>query len=189
MGMMRRCSRRVAARCVLLMLLCAAAGGAQERPSEYAVKAAYLFTFGKFVTWPQTANLPAGNFTICILGHDPFDGALDAMIAQGRIAGRPAAARRVSKPGDIAACQVVFISASEEKQLGHILASMEHTQVLTVSDIAGFCRRGGMIEFVLDGDKVRFNVNLGAARSAGLVFSSELLKVARRVEQGAGEGQ
>lgn len=183
---------RLCAACLLPLLFFTPSIRAQEKPSEYDVKAAYLFTFGKFVTWPPAVKERATEpFTICILGQDPFKGALDAIVSQGRIAGLPAATQRLSKldPDTIARCRVIFISSSEEKQLEQILASLGRAQILTVSDIAGFSRRGGMIEFVLDQDKVRFTVNLAAARSAGLVLSSELLKVALTVREDGRHGE
>lgn len=182
--------RRAAAMCVPLLLISAAGIRAQGHPSEYDVKAAYLFAFGKFVQWPAAAaGPPKGRFAICVLGQDPFGAALDSIVAQGRIDGMTAVARRISKAEQITQCRVVFISSSEEKQLNQILASLDKAQILTVSDIAGFARRGGMIEFVLDGKNVRFDVNLAAARSAGLVLSSELLKVALNVRDGSRIGE
>ena len=88
-------------------------------------------------------------------------------------------------PQDAPGCRILFISASEEKRLKDVLAGLPANAILTVSDIAGFSRRGGMIEFVLDGARVRFEVNLKIAERAGLVLSSELLKVAAVVRRGA----
>jgi hypothetical protein len=81
-------------------------------------------------------------------------------------------------------CRILFISSSEEKHLKEILAALDSNGVLTVSDMPGFTRRGGMIQFLLEGDKVRFEVNLASAENSKLVLSSELLKVAASVRNG-----
>jgi YfiR/HmsC-like len=161
----------------------------QSKPTEYDVKAVYLYNFGKFVEWPPSAASSNSNtFSLCVLGNDPFGAALDRTVAGEKIAGRKAVARRISKPQEAQDCQILFISASENERLKPILQALAGRPVLTVSDMPEFCLRGGMIQFELEGNRVRFQVNLGAARSAALSLSSELLKVATAVkDSGSGE--
>ena len=97
-------------------------------------------------------------------------------------------AKRISKPQEADGCRIVFISSSEESHLKEVLAALDKTSVLTVSDIPGFSQRGGMIGFILDGDRVRFDVNLASAKEAGLTLSSELLKVATNVRKTSHSG-
>ncbi|MEO8035690.1 MAG: YfiR family protein, partial [Acidobacteriota bacterium] len=78
-------------------------------------------------------------------------------------------------------CQIVFISISEERHLAQILRSLEGRSVVTVSDIDRFALRGGMIEFRMVGNRVRFDINRGPAVAARLTISSRLLGVARAV--------
>lgn len=154
------------------------------KPSEYQVKAAYLLNFGKFVEWPaKPGAAPDEPFQICVLGKDPFGPFLDTALAGETINRAPLAARRIAKTQDAAPCRILFISTSEQESLKAILQSLEKVPVLTVSDIAQFGRQGGMIQFVFSGNRVRFDVNLVAARAAGLTLSSELLKVALSVKR------
>lgn len=92
--------------------------------------------------------------------------------------GKSVVARRISKPEEGLDCRVLFVSASEDPHLRGDLTVLEKIGVLTVSDIPRFSERGGMIEFVTDGDKVRFEVNLSNAKDSGLSLSSDLLKLA-----------
>jgi hypothetical protein len=158
---------------------------AQEaKPSEYAVKATYLFNFARFVEWPAGAAATAkDSFAICVLGQDPFGQALDATLAGEAVEGKPVVAKRISRLQDSADCRILFISPSEDIRLKEILTAVNKSAVLTVSDMPQFARRGGMIQFVLDGSRVRFEVNLTNARDAGLTLSSELLKVAVAVRK------
>jgi hypothetical protein len=161
----------------------------QPKPTAYAVKAAYLYNFGKFVEWP--AKVTADNneaFTICVLGKDPFGASLDSTIAGEAIDGRSVLAKRIAKPQEALNCRVLFISSSEDAQLKEIFATLDKTSVLTVSDMSQFTRRGGMIQFVEDANKVRFEVNLTVAERAGLTLSSELLKVAVIVRRNSQPG-
>lgn len=158
----------------------------QERPGEFQVKAAYLYNFSRFIEWPP---LPAADkntpFAICVLGKDPFGPALDAALTGEGDGGQSLVARRLSKPQDALACRILFVGSSEESRLKEILAVLGRSSVLTVSDIPRFSERGGMIEFVLKGDKIRFDVNLSNANGAGLAVSSDLLKVALVVRKNA----
>jgi hypothetical protein len=148
-------------------------------PTEYEVKAAYLYNFGRFVEWPNKATVPSGSpFTVCVLGHDPFGQALDAILAGESIDGANTAAARISKPQEAVNCRILFISSSEDSQLKQILVALEGRSVLTVSDLPQFSQRGGMVQFVLEGKRVRFEVNLTPVEHAHLALSSQLLKVA-----------
>ena len=151
-----------------------------DRPSEYQVKAAYLYNFGKFVNWPADVAT-ASEFDVCVLGTDPFGPLLDATVSDSTINGKRVIAKRIARAQDAADCRVVFIAASESQRLGSDLAVLSKLHVLTVSDNPRFLERGGMIQFVFEGDRVRFAVNLTAAQEAGLTLSSELLKVATKV--------
>ena len=156
----------------------------QPKPNEYQVKATYLYNFGRFVKWPETA--PAGkgdSFSVCVLGQDPFGPILDATLAGEALDGKPVVLRRLAKPHGAGECRILFISSTEEKHLKEILNELNESGVLTVSDMPGFTRRGGMIQFVLEGDRVRFEINLASAESSRLVLSSELLKVAASVKR------
>ncbi len=161
----------------------------QTKPGEYAVKATYLYNFARFVEWPVGVTAARGDsFAICVLGRDPFGRALDSTLAGEAIDGKPVVAKRISKPEDAASCRILFISPSEDTRLKDILPAIDKTGVLTVSDMPQFSRRGGMIQFVLEGNKVRFEVNLTNARDAGLTLSSELLKVAVTVRRNSEPG-
>jgi hypothetical protein len=156
----------------------------QAKPGEYQVKAAYLYNFGRFTQWPAkgVANND-GTFTICVLGQDPFGPVLDSTLAGQSIEGKPVATRRLSKPQEATNCRILFINSTEQKHLREILAALDSEAVLTVSDMPDFSRRGGMIQFVLEGERVRFEVNLASAENARLTLSSELLKVATAVRK------
>ncbi len=159
----------------------------RSSPNEYEVKAAYLYDFGKFVAWPSKAAT-VDEFPICVLGEDPFGAALDATIAGETINGKKVVVNRIAKAQEAVSCRILFISASEERQLKDILATLDKTSVLTVSDIPQFTRRGGMIQFVIDANRVRFEVNVTTAQRAGLTLSSQLLKVAINVRRDSQTG-
>lgn len=158
--------------------------GQRAKPTEYEVKATYLYNFGRFVEWPAD-SLQAKNdsFAICVLGDNPFGLALKATVAQETIAGKTVVAKQISAPQDAMNCRVLFISSSEAKRLNEILTGLGTASVLTVSDLPKFTQRGGMVQFVLEGDRVRFEVNAAIAERAGLTLSADLLKVAVSVRR------
>lgn len=173
-----------ALRLILLCLLwhlavCAPAAHAQGTGfSEYDVKAVTLFKFVQFIKWP-----PAGGtqFTIGVVGNDPFGGALDRAIQGESVGGKKLAIKRARRVEDLKDCQVVFVPASERANVAAIVASLAGKNILTVGEHEGFAKQGGAIGFTSGGGKVGFEINHGAARSAGLEISSRLLKLAGRV--------
>jgi hypothetical protein len=160
----------------------------QANPTEYAVKAAYLYNFGKFVEWPVQVTAAADVFTICVLGEDPFGATFDTTIAGESLNGKKVAVNRIARLQDAVSCRILFISSSEQGRLKEILAALDKTSVLTVSDMPQFTRRGGMIQFIMAANKVRFEVNLTNAERTGLTLSSQLLKVAISVRTNSQSG-
>jgi YfiR/HmsC-like len=172
------------------VFLCTARMHAQQpKPKEYEVKAAYLYNFGRFVRWPADVVTARDNsFPICVLGQDPFGPTLDSTLVGETLDGKPVVVRRISRAEDVGDCRIMFISSTEENHLKQILAALDKALVLTVSDMPDFSRRGGMIQFVLEGSKVRFEINLASAEAARLTVSAELLKVAATVRKNGQPG-
>ncbi len=147
-------------------------------PSEYQIKAAFLLNFTKFIEWPTTEGAAGSPFSICVVGEDPFGPVLDQLVEGETVGGRRIAVRRVhaEAPGS---CSLLYVSKLEQNVSG-VLAGAG-PGVLTVGEGDGFLDEGGMIAFVLENRRVRFNIDQGAAQKAGLKLSSRLLGVARSV--------
>ncbi len=158
------------------------ASSAQAQSKEYQIKAAFLYNFTQFVQWPDTA-FPPGHTPFCIgiLGDDPFDGSLDEMVRGEMIDHRPLVIRHASGFDGLKDCQIIFISKSEEGHVAEILSETSSSPVLMVSEIDGFDQEGGMINFYLQGGKVRFEINPSSAQKAGLKISSQLLTLGKIV--------
>lgn len=154
----------------------------QAKPSEYEVKAAYLFNFGKFMRVDGNPQPRRSTFDICILGRDPIGRAMDDIAANESIDKRPVRVSRIADARQGRQCDVLFISPFEGDAIRADLATLAGADVLTVSDAPDFLVRGGMIQFVLEGDHVRFDVNLEAVDRTHLALSSELLRVAAAVK-------
>ena len=169
---------------VITCIVAASSLHAQKGPTENEVKSAYLYNFGKFVEWPPKATSVGEFFTVCVLGDDTFGATLETTIAGESIEGRKVSVKLVAKPQDAGSCRILFISSSQQSRVKEILAELDNTNVLTVSDMPEFTRRGGMIQFVVEANRVRFEVNLTSAERTGLTLSSQLLKVAIGVRRG-----
>jgi hypothetical protein len=158
---------------------CACEGA--DEVSQYQVQAAFLLNFTKFVEWPASAFAAQDSpIAICILGADPFGSALDQMVAEEEVNGRKVAARRVKQAPPPKSCQVLYAGGSE-KDVSKILSALG-PGTLTVGEGEAFVRDGGMIAFVIEKRRVRFEIDRAAAEKAGLKLSSRLLNVAKSVE-------
>jgi hypothetical protein len=149
-------------------------------PTEYEVKAGFLYHFGWFVDWPAaTVQGRAHTFIIGVLGASPFDDVLDAVMQSKVIRERPVVIQYYQQAKEALSCHILFISAAEEPRLPAILAVLEGASILTVSDMERFAERGGMIALRLVDRKVHFDINVAATEHADLQLSSQLLRLAK----------
>ena len=186
---MRKVVSLIAITCLLsAMALRSHADGIESSDSsEYLIKAGFIYNFAKLVEWPSSAfPQPDSPIVIGILGEDPFGATLDRIVTDKKINGRGIAVKRL-KWGrdlkDLRDCNILFISSSEKEHLDSVVDAMKWLPVLTIGDAPGFARRGGIINFTLEDNKVRFEVNVEAAKHADLTISSRLLTLARIVPQ------
>lgn len=150
-------------------------------PSEYEVKAAFLFNFAKFVTWPPQAFSSADDpIVLGVLGEDPFGAELARLAAGLRVQGRSISILPGATAAQLAGCHIVFISPSERDRVRQIVDALREadSHALTVGESDGFLPAGGMIRFVVVQNKVRFEIHPKAAARAGLTISSKLLSLA-----------
>jgi hypothetical protein len=179
--------RVVAARLVLLLMAAACGSvptvhGQSHAAGEYEVKAAFLYNFAKFVEWPPNSFFDASApLQICVFGRDPFGDGLRALTADKTVNGRKFEIDTVVDLQHARTCHILFISSSVAMPMKEIVEGLRGATVLTVGDTKGFAEQGGMISFVLENDRVQFEVNRKAVEQAGLKISSKLLSVAKLV--------
>lgn len=147
---------------------------------EYEVKAAFLYQFTLYVTWPKEIE-GHGTFGIGIVGDDPFDAALDRAVAGKTVQGLPVVVRRFRRAADVDSCQIVFLGRRDEPQAAALLERTRRRPVLTVGETRAFLDRGGILRFRLAENRVRFEMSPRAADDAGLKVSSRLYGVAEIV--------
>jgi hypothetical protein len=183
MRVRRQNPRPITAAIFGIVALTAIGPRAAAQPSlEYEVKAAFLLNFTRFVDWPASAFAePSSPFAICVIGKDPFAGALDEIVKGENVNGRRLVVIRSEQVPPARTCQIAYFGTSG-KDLPKELAGAG-PGVLTVGDGDTFAADGGMIAFVVDNRRVRFDINQKAAGLAGLKVSSRLLSVARTVKE------
>jgi len=166
------------------LLLLGAGQFAYAQPSpvaEYALKSTLLFKLPQFV---YRASSDTGQpLSICLLGTNPFGGAPEKL-AQSPIGGRSVRYQRIAAVVDAGDCDFVFISRSESGNLDGVLRRLSAYPVVTVSDIEGFARTGGMVEFALGGEgaAVSIHLNRKAAARQGIEFNAQLLRLAKVID-------
>jgi hypothetical protein len=177
---------------------------------EFKVKAAYIYKFIMFVTWPgegqEAASPPSSRqvsetaspvasprsgenpLRIAVLGTSPFKNyfnEIDGTYLHAK--SRHLAVTYLGpyrKDCDLERYEILYVSSSEQNNLTEILQNIDSAPVLTVSDINGFVEAGGIIEFHTVSGRIRFAVNLRRANAAGLTISSKMLRAAVRVLSG-----
>ena len=191
-GMLRSCSRaarRSSNRWMLLAALVpfsvsASLAAETAAPSEYELKAVFIYNFIKFTEWPAAKLGKSGEpFIIGILGKDPFAGALDRVVEGDTVYDKPLVVRRYLRIDEAVASHALFISASEEQVMPAILRILDGQDagILTISETENFTQRGGIIGLKKENKKVVFVINLSAATRGGLTINAQLLKIAKSV--------
>jgi len=175
------CLRALVIGALTAAALAAVDARAEDSLEQTRVKAAFVLNFMKFTTWPEQRATAPGTLTLCATERSPLDGQLQAL------EGRDVRGLRVSvvhRPAEeVPACDVVFVTRADAATLAALQRAAAGRPMLTISDQAGFIDRGGMIEMKLVAGRTRFDINLAAARAAGLTLSSQLLQLAERVVQ------
>lgn len=150
----------------------------REQASESSVKAAYLAKFGAFVEWPQSAfAAPASPLVLCIVGDNPFGGALDQTVAGGHIGQRSIEVRRLDHADRTSGCHIVYVAGSRKQSAAEVLKLMRGAPVLTVTDDE-YPGPQGVIHFIVRDNHVRFTIDADLAGQNHLNLSSKLLSVA-----------
>lgn len=151
----------------------------QEPAQEYQIKAAFLFNFAKFVEWPSDA-FPNANSPIIVgvLGKNVFGHYLEDTIQGKTVQNRPFVLKELKSVDDAVHCHILFVSPSMSDDFSRVIKDLHNASVLTVSETDQFLKAGGMINFIIEDNKVHFQINDGAAKAAGLKISSKLLSLA-----------
>jgi hypothetical protein len=161
--------------------------------SEYLIKAGFIFNFAKFVEWPAPSFAqPDSPIVIGILGTDPFGAIIDQIVQDKKIGARGFVVKRLKWGADLKdlkECKILFVGASERAHIDDVVQAVKGLPILTVGETPGFAEHGGVIRFVLEDNRVRFEVNIEAARQADLTISSRLLTLARIIQQATADSR
>jgi hypothetical protein len=165
--------------------------------SEYLIKAGFIYNFASLVQWPSTSFPQADSpVVITILGEDHFGSTLDRVLDGKKINGRPFAIKRFKSVVqlqkavvDPKECQILYVSASEISHLNEAIQAVKGLPILTIGETPGFAKSGGMINLILEDNRVRFEVNVEAAKQADINISSRLLALARIIQSPAADGR
>ena len=176
-------ARRVvyAAAVLGVVLRAEAAVAAADASVEPHVKAAFLYNFVKFVEWADDRALN-GPVTVCVAGSPAVAASLKGAAQQHRADARELVVQQVTSDSLLTACQLVYIAESDEQRARHWLAALSGSTAFTVSDFERFARLGGVANFFVQDGRLRFAINVDAARRASLRISSRMLALAQIVK-------
>lgn len=171
---------------VLVLLLVSAVparpAGA-DQVDEYELKAAFLYNFAKFVRWPEDERASSGApIRVCTLGGSDLADVIVRVMEGKEVDGHPLAVERIDGLGDARRCNILFVARDSEVSGAAVAGAVRGSSTLTVGESEGFAREGGMVNFVREDKKIRFEINQAAARKADLRISSKLLRLAKLVD-------
>lgn len=168
----------VAALALLATLATGTPASADEAQLEYRVKAAFLYNFAKFVSWPAEKFAgPQSPIEICVLDPDPFGAVLDDTVRGKEVEGRPLLVRRASRPDSLRSCHLLYAEITEAGRLEDLFSQLAVNSVMTVHSGAR-ALPGGVARFFIDDRRVRFEINAASAERSKLQLSAKLQSVA-----------
>lgn len=167
--------------CLLLAPPCASQA---TGPSEYEVKAAFLYNFALYVEWPAAALDGRPAFTVGMVGKDVFGGVLEKTMKDRTAQGKKVEVARFAAAEDIKACHILFVPYGEREQLDKITAALKGTSTLIVTEFDEALKKGSIINFFLEDKRVRIEVNPDAAGRENLRVGAKVLRLARIVKDG-----
>jgi hypothetical protein len=170
--------------CILLgglLILISPSSQAQSMIDE--LKAQYIERFPGFIEWPSDSSVadPTAPFIIGVIGRTDLNDTLEGIARRTMIKGKPIEIHQISSLGQINRCQILFIARTERGRLGEVLGQVGRRPILTIGDTDGFASRGVIINFIVAGESLRFQINRSAAEAAGLKVSDKLLALGDEV--------
>lgn len=193
--------RLILAIAILPIVLASGASSAHAQDvssaSEYLIKAGFIYNFANLVQWPA-ASFPQSDsvIVIAIVGEDHFGTTINHVLDGKKVNGRPFTIRHfksvselLKSRGDLKDCQILYISASEIRHANEVVQALKGMPILTIGEMPGFANGGGIINLVVEDNRVRFEVNVQAAKEADLNISSRLLALARIVQSPSPDGR
>lgn len=151
-----------------------------QAPSEYKVKSVYIYNFAKFTKWPKSSfECDDSPIVLGIYGEDPFGGIIDKAVWNKKVHNRRIEVKRIKILKDAGSCHILFVSSSEKKKIDVILSRIKENSILTVGESEEFNQQGGMINFLIEKKKVKFEINVEAIKKSGLEVSSKVIKLSK----------
>jgi hypothetical protein len=167
-----------------LLLLQLVLGAHAQTSREDQIKAAFVYNFTKFIEWPSKSFADANAaIVIGVLGDSPMAAVLDDVVRDRKVNGRPIIVRPIQGAADAASTHLLFVSAAESARWAQLQAAIETRPVVTVGESPSFAQSGGTINFIVQGDKLHFVINMAAAERSGVKISAQLQKLAAAVQR------
>jgi hypothetical protein len=171
-------TRKIIAALLFIFLSPTNSFGEPKGYSEYKIKAGYIYNFARFIKWPEQSfeNHP-NSFLLCLIEGDPFASQFDKVKGKS-ITGKKLTIKRLSSQGNLKQCQILFIPTTKRKNMRAIIKSLKNSHVLTVGEVQGFHKLGGMVGLIKKDNQVKLEINLQATKKKELRINAKLLEIA-----------
>jgi hypothetical protein len=182
MDLIKMIARKISLALLLMGNVCISFSQNKSPSPEYQIKAVFLYNFTQFIEWPASAFQDQhAPFVIGVLGEDPFGKYLDETVSGEKVNNHPLVVKRFDSVEEVKGCHIIFIAQPATEDMEDVINKLKGKNILTVSDVNGFIKKGGMIRFLNESNKIKIRINLEVAKASDLVISSKLLRLAEIV--------
>ncbi len=155
-----------------------------EREREYKVKAAFLYNFAQFVTWPSNQSTKEERqFNLCLYGNSPIHRFLEESVQGKKLHNKEVFFLHLTSRKAIQTCHLLFIGTTRREWTAALRPTLRGKPILTIAEFDQFSKTGGMIQFFIEDKKVRFAINPDEVERGNLHISSKLLQLAKIVNE------
>lgn len=153
----------------------------QSEEANAKIKAIYIYNFTKYIEWPD--NYKEGSFVVGVLGNNaPLLNELNKMASSKTVGVQKFEIMSVTTPSDCAKCHIVYIPSDNSSQLSDVIGKVRGKSALIVTDKSGLATKGAGINFFIDGNKQKIELNRSNIEKYKLKVASTLVEMAVQVK-------
>jgi hypothetical protein len=136
-------------------------------------KALFMYNFTKYIEWPATTR--QGDFVIAVLGNSPMTKELEIIAGKQKVGSQNILVKTFNSVDEIDFCHILFVPASKSSSIAQIIEKINGKSILIITDKTGLASQGSCINYVNDGDRIKYELNRKNIEKRGMVVNSALV--------------
>jgi len=138
-------------------------------------KALFMYNFTKNIQWPS--GMQQGDFVIGVLGSSGITKELQTIAKTKKTGNQTIVVREFASVDAVANVHILYLPTNKSSDMKNILSKVNGKSVLLITDKNGLALQGSCINYVMDGDKILFEISKNNIEKQGLKVSTALINL------------